>query len=145
MSSPATHEQASRLWAQLGCPLRGGALRCSHSGDEDAVRQALDELERLGARRTAAHASRELRRRGVRDLRRGPHAATKDNPSGLTARELDVLKLVAAGMRNAQIAEQLVVSPKTVGHHVSAILAKLSVSSRTEAAAEAARLGIIER
>jgi DNA-binding NarL/FixJ family response regulator len=68
-----------------------------------------------------------------------------DNPSGLTARELDVLRLLAAGMRNAQIAQQLVVSPRTVGHHVSAILAKLSVTSRTEAAAEAARLGIIER
>jgi DNA-binding CsgD family transcriptional regulator len=137
-------EQASRLWTQLGCPYEA-ALSLLHSGDEDQVRRALGELEGLGARRTAAHASRTLRRRGVRDLRRGPHVATRDNPGGLTARELDVLRLLAAGMRNAQIAEQLVVSPKTVGHHVSAILAKLSVTSRTEAAAEAARLGIIER
>ncbi|HEY1511908.1 MAG TPA: LuxR C-terminal-related transcriptional regulator [Solirubrobacteraceae bacterium] len=137
-------EGASRLWAQLGCRYEA-ALALLGSRDEDAVRRALDELGRLGARRTAAHASRELRRRGVRDLRRGPHAATMDNPSGLTARELDVLRLLAAGMRNAQIAQQLVVSPRTVGHHVSAILAKLSVTSRTEAAAEAARLGIIER
>ena len=81
----------------------------------------------------------------MRDLRQGPHAATRENPSGLTARELDVLRLVATGMRNSQIAERLVVSPKTVDHHVSAILGKLGVKTRTEAAARANRLGIIEK
>jgi DNA-binding NarL/FixJ family response regulator len=53
-----------------------------------------------------------------------------------------VLVLVAEGLQNAEIADRLVVSPKTVDHHVSAILAKLGVSSRREAGAEAVRLGV---
>jgi DNA-binding NarL/FixJ family response regulator len=53
-----------------------------------------------------------------------------------------VLPLLADGLRNAQIAERLVVSAKTVDHHVSAILRKLSVHTRGEAAAEATRLGL---
>jgi DNA-binding NarL/FixJ family response regulator len=115
------------------------------SEDQVSIRRGLEELQRLGARRTAALVVRRLRRRGVRDLRQGPRAATRENPSGLTSRELDVLRLVATGMRNSQIAEQLVVSPKTVDHHVSAILSKLGVKTRTEAAARANRLGIIEK
>ena len=67
---------------------------------------------------------------------------TQHNPAGLTPRELEVLTLVADGMRNAQIAERLVVSEKTVGHHVSAVLRKLDVTSRGEAAAKAVRLGL---
>jgi DNA-binding CsgD family transcriptional regulator len=137
-------EQAARLWAELGCPYES-ALALVDSEDDVSVRRGLEELQRLGARRTAAFVVRSLRRRGVRDLRQGPHAATRENPSGLTARELDVLRLVATGMRNSQIAERLVVSPKTVDHHVSAILGKLGVKTRTEAAARANRLGIIEK
>jgi DNA-binding CsgD family transcriptional regulator len=137
-------EHAARLWTELGCSYES-ALALVDSEDESSIRRGLEELQRLGARRTAAIVVRSLRRRGVRDLRQGPHAATRENPSGLTARELDVLRLVATGMRNSQIAEQLVVSPKTVDHHVSAILSKLGVKTRTEAAARANRLGIIEK
>jgi DNA-binding CsgD family transcriptional regulator len=60
----------------------------------------------------------------------------------LTARELEVLALVADGLRNADIARRLSISPKTVDHHVSAILAKLGVPTRGAAARVAARLGI---
>ncbi|MBV9166089.1 MAG: response regulator transcription factor [Solirubrobacterales bacterium] len=70
----------------------------------------------------------------------GPRPSTRENPAGLTARELDVLALLAEGLRNAQIAERLVVSEKTVDHHVSAILRKLDVRTRGEASAQAARL-----
>jgi DNA-binding NarL/FixJ family response regulator len=56
-----------------------------------------------------------------------------------------VIELVAEGMRNADIAERLVLSAKTVDHHVSAILRKLKAATRTEAAAQATRLGILER
>ena len=136
--------EAARMWTELGCPY-DAALALVESDDEASIRRGLDELQRLGARRTAALVVRSLRRRGVRDLRQGPHAATRENPSGLTARELDVLRLVATGMRNSQIAEQLVVSPKTVDHHVSSILSKLGVKTRTEAAVRANRLGIIEK
>ena len=72
----------------------------------------------------------------------GPRPATRENPAGLTARQLDVLALLARGDRNADIAAKLFVSEKTVDHHVSAILRKLDVHTRGQAAAAATRLGI---
>lgn len=67
---------------------------------------------------------------------------SRENPAGLTARELEVFALLAQGLRNAEIAERLIVSHRTVDHHVSAILRKLDVRIRGEAVAEAARLGL---
>ena len=83
-----------------------------------------------------------LRDRGVRGVPRGPRPRTSENPSGLTAREVEVLALLTEGLRNVEIAERLVVAPKTVDHHVSAVLRKLRVRTRAEAAAEAVRLGL---
>ncbi|HEY2602093.1 MAG TPA: AAA family ATPase [Thermoleophilaceae bacterium] len=137
-------EQAAEAWRALGRPYEA-ALALLESDDEEALRTSLAEFQRLGARPAAARAARALRERGARDVRRGPRASTRDNPAGLTGRELEVLELLADGMRNAQIAERLVLSRKTVDHHVSAILRKLGTATRTEAAAEAARLGILER
>ena len=68
---------------------------------------------------------------------RGPTPATRANPAGLTERQLDVLDLVAAGITNGEIAERLVVSVRTVDHHVSAVLAKLGVTTRRDAARRA--------
>jgi DNA-binding NarL/FixJ family response regulator len=76
---------------------------------------------------------------------RGPRRSTRDNPANLTAREVEVLALVSEGMRNADVAQRLFLSEKTVDHHVSAILRKLAVRTRGEAAAEAARLGLHPR
>jgi DNA-binding CsgD family transcriptional regulator len=70
---------------------------------------------------------------------------TVASPHDLTAREVDVLELVAAGLTNPQIAASLYISRKTAEHHVSNILGKLGVSSRAEAAAAAVRLGLAER
>ena len=61
---------------------------------------------------------------------RGRRAATKAHPQGLTRREAEVATLLAEGMSNAAIADRLVLSPRTVEHHVSAVMAKLDVSSR---------------
>jgi DNA-binding NarL/FixJ family response regulator len=106
------------------------------------MRQAHDELQALGAKPAATIVAQRLREQGVRGMPRGPRRTTRENPAGLTARELDVLALVAKGLRNADIAQELVVSEKTVEHHVSAILRKLDVRTRGAAGAEAVRLGL---
>jgi DNA-binding CsgD family transcriptional regulator len=134
--------QAAELWRKIGCPYEA-ALALADSDDEATVRQAIEELQRLGARPAAAIVARRLRERGVRGIPRGPRPRTRENPAGLTGRELEVLALLAEGLRNAQIAKRLVISEKTVGHHVSAILRKLDVRTRGEAGAQAVRLGIV--
>jgi DNA-binding CsgD family transcriptional regulator len=132
---------AAEMWREIGCPYES-ALARADADTEEPLRQALEELQALGARPAAAIVARRLRERGARGVPRGPRARTRHNPAGLTARELEVLALLADGLRNAQIAEQLVLSAKTVDHHVSAILRKLAVRTRGEAGAEAARLGL---
>ena len=136
--------RAVELWREIGCPYEA-ALALAESDDQGAVRQSIDELQQLGARPAAAIVARRLRERGVRGVPRGPRPRTRENPAGLTARELEVLALLAEGLRNKQIAQRLVVSEKTVDHHVSAALRKLDVRSRGEAAAEALRLGLTPR
>ena len=133
--------RAATLWQEIGCPYEA-ALALADSGNEKALREALDQLQALGARPAAAIVTRRLRKLGVRGLARGPRSRTRQNPAGLTARELEVLALLAEGLRNAQIAERLIVSEKTIDHHVSAILAKLDVRTRGEASAQAMRLGL---
>lgn len=133
--------RAAKSWALAGCPYES-ALALASAGDEPALRLALTELQRLGARPAVGIVTRRLRERGVRGVPRGPPQATRRNPASLTAREAEVLALIADGLRNAEIAERLFLSRKTVDHHVSAILRKLGVHTRGEASAEAARLGL---
>jgi DNA-binding CsgD family transcriptional regulator len=133
--------RAEALWRSLGCPYEA-ALALGEAHDSEALRQALDELRALGAGPAGAHLARRLRERGEQGLARGPRASTRENPAGLTSRELEVLTLVGEGMRNAEIARRLFLSTRTVDHHVSRILRKLSVSTRVEAASEAMRLGV---
>lgn len=133
--------QASAAWTKMGCPYEA-ALALADSDDEDALRRALDELHALGAQPAASLVARRLRERGARGLPRGPRPATQRNPANLTSRELEVLALVAQGLRNGEIAERLFLAEKTVDHHVSAILRKLGVRTRGQASAQAVRLGV---
>ena len=131
-------QRAAELWTEIGCPYE--AALALADGDDDALRHALGELSRLGARPAASIVARRLRERGARDVPRGPRPSTRANPGGLSSREIDVLRLVAEGLRNADIAERLFLSRRTVDHHVSAILRKLEADTRGEAVAEFHRL-----
>lgn len=132
---------AAEAWAQIGMPYEQ-ALALAE-GPEEALREALAILDRLGSGPLAAIVRQRLRQLGVRGVPRGPNEATRANPSGLTARELEVLQLLAQGCSGAQLARRLHRSPKTVDHHISAVLEKLGVHSRAEAIAAAFARGIV--
>ena len=89
------------------------------------------------------HAVLRARRAQGLTVPRGPRSASRANPAGLTAREVEVLGLLAEGLSYAEVAERLILSEKTVGHHVSAVLRKLSEPTRSRAVAAALRRGII--
>jgi DNA-binding CsgD family transcriptional regulator len=135
------HRGSAAAWDELGCPYEA-AQSLLDSGEEDAMREALRRLDALGATAAVQAARREMRRVGVRSIPAGVRAATRANPHGLTNREREVLELVSDGRTNAEIAEQLFIAAKTVDHHVSAVLGKLGVASRGEAAKAAVRLGM---
>jgi DNA-binding CsgD family transcriptional regulator len=132
---------AARLWEELGCPYEA-ALALLDSHDEDDLREALEILTGLRAAAVIRVARKKMRALGIRSIPAGPRSATREHPLGLTRREHEVLDLIVDGHTNAEIAEQLFISAKTVDHHVSAVLAKLGVPDRNVAASEAVRLGL---
>jgi DNA-binding CsgD family transcriptional regulator len=130
---------AADEWERIGCPYeRAEALA---DGDVAAMEEALQTFLTLGALPAADRVRQRLRRVGVKRLHRGPRASTRAHPAGLTRRESEILTLLAQHLSNPAIGEQLFVSPKTVEHHVSAILGKLGVATRDEAVVEARRRG----
>lgn len=135
--------EAAAAWRALGCPYEQAWAQLE-AGDEASVREALGILLELGAAPLADRARRRLRALGATSVPRGPRTTTTTHPSALTARQLAVLELVAAGLTDRQIGERLFLSTKTVGHHVSAILARLGVDGRTAAARLALDRGWID-
>ena len=135
-------EAAAGAWQSLEMPYeRAFALA---EGSEDALRESLSIVEQLGAGPLGAVVRQRLRERGVRGVPRGPRPSTRENPAGLTSREVQVLTLLVRGHTNTELAKRLHVSIRTVDHHVSSILEKLEVRSRTEAVAAAFGLGIVK-
>jgi DNA-binding CsgD family transcriptional regulator len=140
---PDNWRDAAEEWSRRGCPYET-ALALSEADDADELLRALAICQELGARPLATRVSRRLRQLGANGVPRGPRPTTRANPAHLTTREQEVLALVAGGLRNAEIADRLVLSRRTIDHHVSAILHKLDAKTRVEAVAAAARLGLLE-
>lgn len=115
------------------------ALATASAGDELALRRALEQLRALGAVPACRWVARELRRHGARIVERGPRPATRSHPAGLTTREAQVLDLLGEGLQNAEIARRLVISTRTVDHHVASILRKTGAASRRDAVNRAAQ------
>ncbi len=140
----ATGDQigAARWWRDRGCPYEA-ALALVSSTDPELLRKALDTFGRLGTRPAAAVVAARLRALGERGVPRGPRAGTAANPAGLTRREGEVLALLADELSNPEIAASLVLSVRTVDHHVGTIFRKLGVHNRAQAREVAARIGLI--
>jgi DNA-binding CsgD family transcriptional regulator/tetratricopeptide (TPR) repeat protein len=134
-------ESAAAAWRSLGRPYEEALALCG--GDEAAQRHALEIFDRLGAAPAAARMRRQLRAGGSRAVPRGPIAGTRANAAGLTRRQVEVLGLVGEGLSNTEIARRLCISAKTAEHHVSAIMARLDVPTRQEAAVAARARGLL--
>ena len=124
---------AAAAWTAVGFPYEAAQALCD-GVEGAALLRALATFDALGATRPALLLRRRLRERGVRGVPRGPRPATRSDADGLTPRQAEVLAQLRLGASNAEIAERLVISAKTVDHHVSAVLAKLGVRSRHDAA-----------
>jgi DNA-binding CsgD family transcriptional regulator/tetratricopeptide (TPR) repeat protein len=135
-------ESAAARWDALGCGFHA-ALALYDSDREDQLRESITRFETLGADAAAQRTRRKMKDLGHRSVPAGARASTRHHPMGLTRREDEVLLLVCEGLTNEEIAERLVLSTRTVDHHVSAVLGKLGVNTRGAAAAQARRLGLV--
>jgi DNA-binding NarL/FixJ family response regulator len=124
---------AATAWLDLGAPFEA-AMANLDSWDIADPSAAIEALDGLGATATADRARLELRNRGVTNLPARPRSSTRANPAGLTNRQLEVARLMAEGLTNAELADRLFISTKTADHHVSAVLSKLGLTSRREVA-----------
>jgi len=142
MDNQAMAVKAAKLWQQMGCPYEQ-ALALFGGTDVDK-KNALMIVQSLGADAVYKKMEREMRSSGIKSIPRGIRKSTRSNAAHLTGRELDVLKSLKEGLQNKEIADKLFISPKTVDHHISSILLKLGVNSRTKAVREAIGMDIIK-
>ncbi|WP_305788682.1 ATP-binding protein [Symbioplanes lichenis] len=133
--------EAAAAWRAIGCPYEYAAALAESDDPEDLL-VALAELDRLEAAPLARRVRARLRELGTVRVPRGPTDGTRHNPAGLTGRQLEVVHLVGAGLTNAEIAERLTLSVRTVDAHVAAVLTKLGLHSRREVGTRAAELGM---
>jgi DNA-binding CsgD family transcriptional regulator len=134
--------KAADFWQKKGCPFeKAFAL---FEGNEDDKKNSLLLFQHLGANAVSDKIKMEMRAGGIKRIPRGLRESTRTNPAQLTNRELDVLQLLQLGNQNKEIAGTLFISPKTADHHISSILFKLDVNTRSKAITEAVRLGILK-
>jgi DNA-binding CsgD family transcriptional regulator/tetratricopeptide (TPR) repeat protein len=155
-SYPGAWAAAAAAWQELGCPHRAAYAGWRHAeaalraGEARAAASALQAAADAADGHAPLHS--EIRKLAGRARVPLPAPATPSEPAppvtpgryGLTSRELSVLRLLAVGRTNAQIGAELYMSPKTASVHVTAILRKLGVANRVEAAAVAERAGLLD-
>ena len=134
-------QTAAAAWERLEAPYER-ALELLDSGEVPPTMEAFVVLDSLGRGPRQRWRDSCCGEWGFTEVPRGPRPGTRGNPAGLTARQLEILQLLGQGLSNAEIAARLFVSVRTVDHHVSAVLQKLDMTSRREAAATAERLGL---
>lgn len=135
-------KSAAEAWQKFNCSY-SFAISFSQ-GDEEHQKIALSIFDELGATATRDFLKSKMKTQGIKNIPRGLRESTKNNPSQLTNRQIDVLQLLKEGLQNAEIADRLFISAKTVDHHISAILSKLGTNTRAKAVSEAKRLKIIQ-
>jgi DNA-binding CsgD family transcriptional regulator/energy-coupling factor transporter ATP-binding protein EcfA2 len=135
--------EAAAAWQAAGYPYEHAAALAESPDPQDRL-AALAQLDALGAAPLARLVRAGLRRLGITHVPRGPVGATRHNPAGLTERQVQVLRLLSQGCTNAEIADRLVISTRTVDSHVAALLAKLGVATRRAAADRARDLGVLD-
>ncbi|HEX5652294.1 MAG TPA: AAA family ATPase [Chitinophagaceae bacterium] len=133
--------RAAKLWEKLGCHYKHALLL--FEGDEADKRRAVAIIQKSGAIAVFEKLKQEMKASGLKSIPRGIRRATLSNTAFLTERELDVLQLLNEGLQSKEIAGRLFISPKTVDHHISSILFKLNVNSRTKAVKQASQMGIL--
>jgi DNA-binding CsgD family transcriptional regulator len=134
-------KEAAAAWRELNCPFE--SARALAEGDESAQHDALRIFESFSARPMIERVRYKLRAAGARGLHRGQREGARSHPAGLTSKEVEVLALLAEGLRNKEIGERLNRSTRTIDHHLAAIFTKLDVGTRAEAVSAAYRLGVV--
>ncbi|MGH2563830.1 MAG: helix-turn-helix domain-containing protein [Ginsengibacter sp.] len=142
VSNVTKAQKAAALWRKSGCTYSEALVL--FEGNEEDKKNALLILLKFGANAVSEKIKMEMRAGGIKKIPRGLRESTKTNPAQLTNRELDIIQLLQKAIHNKEIAETLFISPKTVDHHISSILFKLDVNSRSKAVNEAFRLGILK-
>jgi DNA-binding CsgD family transcriptional regulator/tetratricopeptide (TPR) repeat protein len=135
------HAEAAAWWRSCGA-VYDEAMTLADSVDPELRIRGLELMDQLGATAVADRQRSLMRQQGLSAVPQRPRTSTLTNPTGLTNRQLDVAKLVAQGLTNAEIAQRLYISPKTADHHVSAVLTKLGVSNRRQVVRAAQEIGL---
>jgi DNA-binding NarL/FixJ family response regulator len=140
MQAAGRWQEAAEVWGAAGCPYEHAAALAESPGSQ-VLLDALRRLDQIGAEPLVRV---QLRGLGADRIPRGSTPDTRENPARLTSRQMQVTGLLCKGRTNAEVADELTVSVRTVGHHVAAVLLKLVVTSRRDIIGRATTLGLLD-